>query len=210
MRIAYLVHAAETLAVVGQLDESLALLAQVRALIEEGGEEFWLAEIWRLHGELRVQKLTVASASLPDVLAQPRRANSPKAGEQVAEGFFHQAIAIAQQQSAKSLELRATVSLARLCQQQGKLRDARRKVSEIYCWFTEGFDTKDVQEAKELLEELSGSDSSFPEKGDFYNLFKLTPQFSFLISLSDNVFACQSLPLIWLEFFGIISQRLWF
>ena len=68
---------------------------------------------------------------------------------------FHKAIEIARRQQAKSLELRATVSLARLWQQQGKHHEARNTLSEIYNWFAEGFDTKDLQEAKALLEELS-------------------------------------------------------
>jgi hypothetical protein len=72
-----------------------------------------------------------------------------------AEACFLKAIEIARQQQAKSLELRATVSLARLWQQQGKQHAARNMLSEIYDWFTEGFDTKDLQEAKALIEELS-------------------------------------------------------
>jgi predicted ATPase len=71
-----------------------------------------------------------------------------------AEECFQKAIEIARKQQAKSLELRATVSLARLWQQQGKQHEAHNMLSEIYNWFTEGFDTKDLQEAKVLLEEL--------------------------------------------------------
>jgi predicted ATPase len=65
-----------------------------------------------------------------------------------------EAIEIARRRSAKSLELRAVVSLSRLWQQQGKREEARRMLAEIYGWFTEGFDTADLQEAKALLEEL--------------------------------------------------------
>jgi len=72
-----------------------------------------------------------------------------------AEGYFLKAIEIAQHQQAKSLELRAVMSLARLWQQQGKQKEARQILTEIYSWFTEGFDTKDLQEAKVLLEELT-------------------------------------------------------
>ena len=75
--------------------------------------------------------------------------------EAEAEACFLKAIEIAQRQQAKSLELRATTSLARLWQQQGKQHEARTTLSEIYNWFTEGFDTKDLQEAKALLESLS-------------------------------------------------------
>jgi predicted ATPase len=74
--------------------------------------------------------------------------------EQEAEECFLKAIEIAKKQQAKSLELRATTSLARLWQQQGKQKEAHQMLSEIYSWFTEGFDTKDLQEAKALLEEL--------------------------------------------------------
>jgi adenylate cyclase len=80
---------------------------------------------------------------------------------QEAEECFLKAIDIAQKQQAKSLELRATVSLARLWQQQGKIAEARQILADIYNWFTEGFDTVDLKEAKALLEVLSrtGADS---------------------------------------------------
>ena len=72
-----------------------------------------------------------------------------------AEACFHKAIEVAQRQQAKSLELRATTSLSRLWQQQGKRAEAHQQLTEIYGWFTEGFDTKDLQEAKVLLEQLA-------------------------------------------------------
>ena len=75
-----------------------------------------------------------------------------------AEACFLKAIDIARKQQAKSLELRAVMSLVRLWQQQGKKTEAHKILSEIYGWFTEGFDTKDLQEAKELLESLEGKD----------------------------------------------------
>jgi predicted ATPase len=74
---------------------------------------------------------------------------------QEAEGYFLKAIEIARKQQAKSLELCAVMSLARLWQQQGKHHAARNTLSEIYSWFTEGFDTADLQEARRLLSELS-------------------------------------------------------
>ena len=73
-----------------------------------------------------------------------------------AESCFQQALAIARRQQAKSLELRAAMSLSRLWQQQGKRTVARDFLAPIYGWFTEGFDTADLQEAKALLEELGG------------------------------------------------------
>ena len=72
-----------------------------------------------------------------------------------AEACFRQAIDIARRQSAKSLELRAVLSLSRLYHQQGKKEEARRMLAEIYGWFTEGFDTADLQEAKAMLQVLS-------------------------------------------------------
>src|SRR5437899_12006641 len=72
-----------------------------------------------------------------------------------AEAYFLKAIEIARRQQAKSLELRAVMSLSRLWQSQGKREEARQLLAEIYNWFTEGFDTKDLQEAKALLEELT-------------------------------------------------------
>jgi len=76
--------------------------------------------------------------------------------EQKAEECFFKAIDVARQQRARSLELRAAMSLARPWQRQGKITDARQVLEEIYHWFTEGFDTKDLQEAKALMEALEG------------------------------------------------------
>src|SRR5262249_46229047 len=76
-------------------------------------------------------------------------------GEDEVEGYFHRAIEIARRQQAKSWELRATVSLVRLWQQQGKKAEARQMLAEIYGWFTEGFDTADLREAKALLDTLN-------------------------------------------------------
>jgi predicted ATPase len=77
--------------------------------------------------------------------------------EAEAEASLHNAIEVARHQQAKSWELRATVSLCRLWQQQGRMDEARQMLAAIYSWFTEGFDTPDLQEAKALLEELSRS-----------------------------------------------------
>jgi predicted ATPase len=80
----------------------------------------------------------------------------PGSNAKRAEADFREAIAIAQSMSAKSWELRATMSLARLLTKQGKRDDARTILAEIYNWFTEGFDTADLIDAKALLEELAG------------------------------------------------------
>jgi predicted ATPase len=93
--------------------------------------------------------------SLPSPQASSLKPLVSPAAEPEAEGYFLKAVEIARKQQAKSLELRATVSLARLWQRQGKHSDARNTLSEIYGWFTEGFDTKDLQEAKALLDKLT-------------------------------------------------------
>jgi class 3 adenylate cyclase/predicted ATPase len=136
-----------------QHEQALLTLHETLAVVEQTGEVWWLPEIYRLKGELTLQKeLSVASSQLSEA-GTVGGAHPTKETE--AEGYFLKAIAIAQRQQAKSLELRATVSLARLWQQQGKIMEARQRLAEIYNWFTEGFDTKDLQEAKALLDELS-------------------------------------------------------
>jgi predicted ATPase len=121
------------------------------------GERFYEAELYRLKGELTLQ----SQASFKQVSdksqasqEKSKNTNSQAAVEQEAEGCFLKSIAIAQKQQAKSLELRAATSLAHLWQKQGKLVKAHTTLSEVYNWFTEGFDTKDLQEAKALIEEL--------------------------------------------------------
>jgi predicted ATPase len=84
------------------------------------------------------------------------RSAGPQERGSESEACFQQALAIARRQQAKSWELRAAMSLSRLWQQQGKQAEARALLAPIYGWFTEGFDTADLQEAKALLEELAG------------------------------------------------------
>ena len=86
-------------------------------------------------------------------MTDPRPLTPDPQGE--AEACFLKAVEIARQQQAKSLELRAVMSLSRLWQQQGKQEEARQMLTEIYGWFTEGFDTLDLQEAKALLDTLT-------------------------------------------------------
>ena len=76
-------------------------------------------------------------------------------GDSAAESSFHRALDLARAEKAKSLELRAAMSLSRLWRQQGKESEARQLLGEVYDWFTEGFDTRDLVEAKTLLDELS-------------------------------------------------------
>jgi predicted ATPase len=112
----------------------LALLAEALALVDTTGERWYEAELYRLKGELLLQQ------------------NSDNQAE--AERCFHHALDIARNQQAKSFELRAATSLARLWDQQGKRDEARQVLAEVYNWFTEGFDTADLQDAKALLDAL--------------------------------------------------------
>ncbi len=131
----FLALLAETYGKVGQAKEGLTVLAEALSAVDSSRERCLEAELYRLKGELLLV-LSVENQSEVEVC-------------------FRQAIDIARQQSAKSLELRAVMSLSRLWQKQGKKEEARKMLSEIYGWFTEGFDTRDLKEAKALLEELS-------------------------------------------------------
>jgi predicted ATPase/class 3 adenylate cyclase len=181
----FLALLAEAQGKAGQTEEGLNVLAEALAFVHDTGERLYEAELYRLKGQLvlqsgvrspksevktslgRVQDKSKTSQDKSGV-ADPRPpAPDPQAE---AEACFLKAIEIARRQSAKSLELRAVMSLVRLWQQQAtqpdsrtthhetraKLDAARNMLSEIYGWFTEGFDTKDLQEAKALLEELGG------------------------------------------------------
>jgi len=116
----------------GQRDEGLRLVTEALERAQSGERE-WEAELYRLRGELLLRSAD---------------------NEAEAEACFQQAQAIARQQQAKSFELRAAMSLGRLWQQQGKQAEAHELLASIYGWFTEGFDTADLQEAKALLEAL--------------------------------------------------------
>jgi predicted ATPase/class 3 adenylate cyclase len=130
----YLVLLAEAMGHAGQVEEGLRLLAEALTAFEESGRGDMLAEAYRLQGELLLRQV------VPDATQ--------------AETCFHHALAIARRQQAKSWELRAATSLARLWQQQGKPADAHQLLAEVYGWFTEGFDTADLQEARTLLDML--------------------------------------------------------
>jgi predicted ATPase len=119
----------------GQTEEGLTLLAEALAVVDDTGQRFYTAELYRLKGELQLRHAAHV--------------------EQQAEECFRQALAIARQQQAKSWELRAATSLSRLWQRQGKSDEARQLLAPVYGWFREGFDTPDLQEAKMLLDELT-------------------------------------------------------
>jgi predicted ATPase len=131
----YLALLAEGYGKAGRAEAGLHVLAEALAVTEAIEDRYYEAELYRLKGELLL-------------------ARSPK---QHAEGAtcFQQALDVARRQQAKSLELRAAMSLARLWQQQGKRTEACELLASVYGWFTEGFDTADLQEAKALLEALA-------------------------------------------------------
>jgi predicted ATPase len=145
-----LVLLAEAYGKVGQTGEGLTVLAKALTAVDKSGERYYEAELYRIKGTLTLQQFNVQGSKFqaPD----PRSLTPDLLSE--AETYFLKAIEIAQRQQAKSLELRATTSLARLWQQQGKRHEACTILSDVYNWFTEGFDTKDLQEAKRLIEEL--------------------------------------------------------
>ena len=134
---------------VGQVEEGLTVLAEALAQVDKTGERYYEAELYRLKGNSRCKSLKVEVQSLNSHDQHQCRAE--------AEECFLKAIEIARKQQAKSLELRAVMSLTRLWQQQGKQNEATQMLAEIYNWFTEGFDTKDLQEAKALMEILKGN-----------------------------------------------------
>ena len=130
-----LVLLAEATGYTGQVEEGLRLLAEALAALETSGQGDLLAEAYRLQGELLLRQ------ALPDASQ--------------AEACFQQALAAARRQQAKSWELRVALSLSRLWQGQGKRAKARELLAPVYGWFTEGFDTPDLQEASALLTALA-------------------------------------------------------
>ncbi|WP_089945648.1 AAA family ATPase [Candidatus Entotheonella palauensis] len=130
----YLALLAEGYGKLEQAEAGLDALKEGLEVMERTGEHWWQAEVYRLQGELQL------SLAAPDVTE--------------AEANFHQALDIARRQQAKSLELRAATSLARLWQSQDKRQEAYDLLAPVYYWFTEGFDTADLQEAKRLLSHL--------------------------------------------------------
>jgi predicted ATPase len=118
----------------GKVEEGLGTLSEALGLVEESGERCWEAELYRLMG---------------DLLLLGRK------GAAEAEACFHNALAVARRQGARSWELRAAVSLGRLWKEQAKREEARSLVQDVYGWFTEGSDTVDLKEAQTLLDALA-------------------------------------------------------
>jgi hypothetical protein len=122
---------------VGRTVEGLAAVAEGLAVADRTGERMLEAELYRVKGDLLMHTAPAAA----NVAVE-------------AESCFRHAIEIARDQQAKWWELRATVRLARLLAKQGHRDKARMMLAEIYCWFTEGFDTADLKDAKAPLDEL--------------------------------------------------------
>jgi predicted ATPase len=125
---------AEAHGTIGKPEAGLTVLAEALTLADTTGERWYAPELYRLKGALLLQQSSDNSME--------------------AEVCFHHAISIAQSQQAKSFELRTATSLARLWHSQGKRDEARQWLGDVYGWFTEGFDTADLKDAKALLDEL--------------------------------------------------------
>jgi predicted ATPase/class 3 adenylate cyclase len=131
----YLSHAARTYLELGQLDDAWRFIGEAMTAVETTKERWCEAEVHRTAGEISL--------------------TSPDPDTAKAQGYLERALAVARQQQAKAWELRAAMSLARLWRDQGKVQQARELLAPVYGWFTEGFDTRDLKEAKALLEELA-------------------------------------------------------
>jgi predicted ATPase len=156
----------------GRAKAGLKALAEALNSVDKTGERFYAAELYRLKGELTLQSQTSlgqvqdnSQTSLEQVRTSQDQSEIPNPQhpapntqaevKREAEECFLKAIDIARHQQAKSWELRAATSLARLWQQQGKKKEAYELLAPVYNWFTEGFDTADLKDAKALLEKLS-------------------------------------------------------
>jgi predicted ATPase len=138
-RTYWLALLAEAYGTAGQVQEGLQALDEALTLVDKNGERYWEAELYRRKGELL-------------------RQSGVRGAEPGAEVCLRQALAVARRQQAKALELRAALSLSRLWYQQGQRAEVYRLLAEVYGWFTEGFATADLQEAKTLLDKLHGED----------------------------------------------------
>jgi predicted ATPase len=131
----FLSYLARAHAEVGQFDEAWRCTTEARAVVEATEERWYEAEVNRIAGEIALL--------------------SPERDAAEAEACFERALAVARQQQAKSWELRAATSMARLWRDQGKVQQACERLAPVYGWFTEGFDTRDLNQAKALLDELA-------------------------------------------------------
>jgi predicted ATPase len=131
----HLAHLARAHAELGQFDDARRCIGEAMTAVETTKERWWQAEVHRTAGEIALK--------------------SPEPDAAKAEAYFERALAVARKQQAKSWELRAAISMARLYFDQGKRDEARDLLAPVYGWFTEGFDTLDLKEAKALLDAAS-------------------------------------------------------
>jgi len=122
---------------IGQFDNARRCIGEAMAAVETAKERWCEAEVNRIGGEIALL--------------------SPEPDLAIAEAYFARALAVAREQQAKSWELRAAMSMARLLRDQGKWNKGRKLLAPVYGWFSEGFDTRDLKEANDLLGELSSS-----------------------------------------------------
>jgi len=133
-------YLAEAYGKAGHAEEGLSALSEALGIVDKTGERWQAACLYRLKGTLALQSI-----------GQAPRARV----EAEIEGYFREAIEVARHQSAKSWELRATVSLARMLGDTNRRDEVRAMLAEIYNWFTEGFDTADLKDARALLDKLA-------------------------------------------------------
>jgi predicted ATPase len=126
-------HLAIANAELARLDDAWRCIGEAMTAVETTKETWCEAEVNRIAGEIALKS------------TEPEQAAA----------YFHRALAVARQQQAKSWELRAAMSMARVWRDQGKRDEARDLLAPVYGWFTEGFDTRDLKEAKKLLDELA-------------------------------------------------------
>jgi DNA-binding winged helix-turn-helix (wHTH) protein/predicted ATPase len=135
----------------GHIDQVFATLAETEQIMQKG-ERLYEPEFYRLKGELSLQAFASRRPAIRDLV--PGSGGATAQAQTQAEAAFMKALAVARQQQAKSLALRAAMSLGRLWREQGKARAAHSILMEIYGWFTEGFDSTDLNDAKALLDQL--------------------------------------------------------
>ena len=131
----HLSHLANAYSELGQFDSAWGCIGEAKTSIETTNERWCEAEVYRITGEVALKL--------------------PGADADRAATYFQSALAVARKQQAKSWELRAAMSMARVWRDQGKRNEARELLAPVYGWFTEGFDTRDLKDAKALLDELS-------------------------------------------------------
>jgi predicted ATPase len=153
----YLALQVEALKAGDQIEEGLAVAAEALAMVEATGDRFYEAELHRLRGELLLRQEAGEGEPSPAESAAARPQDPDPSGLPEAEVCFRRALDVARRQGAKSLELRAALSLARLLRDRGRPAEGRRLLVATFGWFTEGWDTPDLQDARTFLEELASA-----------------------------------------------------